>query len=220
MENLKILYKYTTRSRRSNFIRGAESIITNSINNNYTILISVENDFYDPDIYPLPELNCSHIYYINPNAPTTKVDAINRNLNEYNETNNWDILINMSDDMIFIQKGFDDIIRNEFKKENTLDLFLHFPDGNQNTLATMSIIGRTYYERDKYIYHPSYKSLWCDNEAQDESIKRNCYKYVDNIIVNHLHPAYAKSSYDNQYEETESYTIIDRENYINRMENK
>lgn len=219
MKNLKILYKYTTKSRRNNFIRGIESIVNNSSNDNYHILISIENEEYDPSMYPFPELNCNYTLAINPGKPNGKIAAINRDINEYIINNHWDILINMSDDMIFIQKGFDDIIREEFKKENTLDLFLHFPDGNNDRLTTMSIIGKQYYDRDKYIYHPSYISLWCDNEAQEVAVKRNCYKFVNNTIFNHLHPGYGKGENDEQYNYTESFSNKDHKVYLKRKRN-
>jgi hypothetical protein len=163
-------------------------------------------------MHPLPVLDCNHTYMVNPNDPTTKVDAINRDVNEFDY--DWNILVNMSDDVVFIQKGFDDIIREHFS--NGLDQVLHFPDGNRSDLLTVSIIGREYYDRDKYIYHPSYKSLYCDNEAMEVAKIDGCYKFVDTVIFNHLHPAYGKGVYDQQYIKTESYSGIDCENYIKR----
>jgi len=85
------------------------------------------------------------------------------------------------------QKGFDNIIREEFYKN--LDQFVHFPDGfTADRLATMSIMGREYYNRFKYIYHPDYISLWCDNEAMEVAKMLGCYTYVDKNIFQHLHP--------------------------------
>lgn len=230
---MKILFKYTTRSRRSNFLRGIESIISNLSNDKeYHILISVENEFNDPEMYPLPKLNCNHTYCVNQNKPTTKVDAINRDVNEC--AYDWDVLINMSDDMVFTKKGFDDIIRNSFypsfyvsesKTFNSsgiisyCDYLIHFPDGNRNDLVTMSIMGRDYYKRFNYIYHPDYKSLWCDNEATDVAKLLDCYKFVDREIFNHLHPAYNKGNFDKQYQITESFSGEDYETYKKRKQN-
>ena len=54
---MNILFKYTTRSRRTNFLRGYDSIINNLNDNiNYHILISVENLHHDEKMHPLPEL--------------------------------------------------------------------------------------------------------------------------------------------------------------------
>lgn len=230
---MKILYKYTTRSRRGNFLRGIDSIVNNTIDKgNYHILISVEQEMYDTYMHPLPQLDCPHTYKINSKEPTTKVDAINRDLNEFLEYFEADIIVNMSDDVVFIESGFDNIIRKEFISSTiavdnnnnlyanaNLDQCLHFPDGNRKDLLTVSILGREYYNRDKYIYHPDYKSLYCDNEAMEVAKIRGCYKFVDRVIFNHLHPAYGKAVFDRQYAITESYSNLDCQTYIKRKEN-
>lgn len=231
---MKILYKYTTRSRRGNFLRGIDSIVNNTVDKgNYHILISVENELHDPAMHPLPKLDCPHTYKINPNKPTTKVDAINRDINEFLEYFEADVIINMSDDVVFTEKGFDDIIRNDFfqlspmftaiRQESTytknLDQVIHFPDGNRSDLLTVSIIGREYYNRDNYIYNPEYKSLYCDNEAMEVAKLRGCYKFVDKEIFNHLHPAYNKGVFDEQYQHTESFGHEDYQTYQRRKAN-
>ena len=219
---MKILFNYTTRSRRSNFLRGIESIINNiSDKFNYHILISVENEFNDSCMHPLPTLDCPHSYRVNPNKSTTKIDAINRDLNEFLLLYDADIIINMSDDMVFNRKGFDNVIRSQFGLALdfiNLDLCLHLPDGNRNDLITMSILGRVYYERFKYIYHPEYKSLYCDNEQTDVSKLLGCYKYVNENILLHLHPAYNKAAFDAQYQFTESFGSEDERTYLNRKQ--
>ena len=143
-----------------------------------------------------------------------KIDAINRDMDLVDQW--WDILINVSDDQVFIQPHFDlDIVNN---MDNDTDMFLHFPDGNQGDLATMSIIGRKYYLRDGYIYHPNYESVYCDNEAQDVAKLRGCYKLVNKHIFNHEHPAWGKGQMDAQYAKTEHHVTYekDRQTYINR----
>jgi len=172
-------------------------------------------------------------YYFHPNIKIVsgkskdKVDAINRDIELVKD---WDFLCCMSDDMVFNVKGFDEIIRDAFNsgvmcfdipqtKKYNLDQFIHFPDGNRKDLCTMSIIGMTYYERDKYIYNPEYASLYCDNEAQEVAKIRGCYKYVDTQIFEHLHPAYGKAVFDSQYQHTESFGTIDAQTYQRRKEN-
>ena len=189
---MRILYKYTTRSRRSNFLRGYDSIL-NKISNreDYHILISVDKD--DQSMYPLPVLDGNHTFVVGNSK--NKIDAINRDLNEFDY--DWDILINMSDDMIFTKKGFDDIIRAEFY--NDFNQYLHFNDGNQKcNVCTMHIVGRNYYDRFKYIYHPDYISLWCDVENDIVAKQLGCYKYMgDNLkLFRHLHPAWGLAPQD------------------------
>jgi hypothetical protein len=226
---MKILFKYTTRSRRSNFLRGIDSIVNNIADkSNYHILISVENEFHDAAMHPLPQLDCPHTYCVNPGKPTTKVDAINRDLNEFTKVCDWDIVVNMSDDMVFTQYGFDDIIRDCFKLEGWegynspffFDKCVHFPDGVTNeALISMSILGIDYYNRDKYIYHRDYKSLYCDEEVMAVAKIRGCYKYVDKHIFKHLHPAHGNAPNDAQYQHTESFHPIDGATFQRRKAN-
>lgn len=189
---MKILFKYTSRSRRSNFLRGYDSILNKIANReDYHILISVDKD--DQSMYPLPVLDGNHTFVVGNSK--NKIDAINRDLNEFDY--DWDILINMSDDMIFTKKGFDDVIRAEFY--NDFNQYIHFNDGNQkDNVCTMHIVGREYYNRFKYIYHPDYISLWCDVENDIVAKQLGCYKYMgDDIkLFKHLHPAWGLAPQD------------------------
>lgn len=223
---MKILFKYTTRSRRSKFLRGIDSIINNLADKeNYHIYTTFDVD--DDKMRPLPEIKGNHTYIAG--TSKSKVDAINRDMDFINSQYDWDLLVNMSDDVVFIEKGFDNIIRNQFisydydgegeTSTRNLDQVIHFPDGNRSDLLTVSIIGREYYNRDNYIYNPEYKSLYCDNEAMEVAKIRGCYKYVDKVIFNHLHPAYSKGVFDAQYQHTESFSGVDCETYLRRKAN-
>lgn len=223
---MKILFKYCTRSRRALFLRGIESIVNNLSNKeDYHILISVESELKDPAMHPLPVLDCNHTYIVGNSK--NKVDAYNRDINEFNY--DWDILVCMSDDMVFIKKGFDDAIRELFfiREEksvefvfgrNDLDKLIHFPDGNRNDLITMPIMGRTYYDRTKYVYHPSYVSVYCDNEQMDVARLLGCYVFANYNIFEHRHPAYGKGKMDELYIENDKYYQQDNNNYLKRKD--
>ena len=189
---MKLLFKYTTRSRRSNFLRGYDSIINQLANyEDYHILISVDKD--DSTMFPLPILQGNYTFVVGNSK--NKIDAINRDINDFDY--DWDILINMSDDMIFTKNRFDDIIRAEFYKN--LDQYIHFNDGNQaGNVCTMHIVGREYYNRFKYIYHPDYISLWCDVENDVVAKQLGCYKYMGDTfqLFSHLHPAWGLAKHD------------------------
>lgn len=204
---MKILFKYTTRSRPELFERGLKSIIDNCVSDQYKILVTVDEN--DASMFK---------YWNDPRITTiigeskNKVDAINRDVNEF--IYDWDILVNMSDDMVFTQKGFDNIIRQSF--DNT-DQCLHFPDGSTgDKLISMSILGRDYYKRFNYIYHPEYVSLYCDNETMDVAKILGCYKFVNQNIFLHLHPANGNAFNDEQYRYTESFHYIDGITYQRR----
>ena len=207
---MRILFKFTTRSRPDLFRRGMQSIIENCVSDNYHILVTVDDD----DESMKQEFHFPNTT-IKSGKSKNKIDAINRDMDFITD---WDILVNMSDDMVFTKKGFDDVIRNQFtfRGSGYNDLCLHFPDGNRNDLITMTIIGREYYDRFNYIYHKDYISLYCDNEMTDVAKMLGCYKYVDEQILHHLHPAYSKGSFDAQYAKTESYSGVDQQTYNRR----
>ena len=216
-----ILFKYASRSRPDLFYRGLVSIFNNVATSNFVVLVTLdENDpsieSYRSLVSEFPESQLKVIYGTSKN----KIDAINRDLLDFSE--NWDILINMSDDMVFIEYGFDNIIRKGFEDNfPNGDGFLHFHDNCQNRLATMSIMDKLYFNRFGYIYHPDYVSVYCDNEAQEVSQILGKYKYMgDSIrILDHLHPLHNPTiQMDAQYVHTESFYDQDRSTY-NRRKN-
>ena len=214
---MKILFKYTTRSRPELFERGLKSIINNCVSDQYKILVTVDEN--DASMFK---------YWNDPRITTiigeskNKVDAINRDVNEF--IYDWDVLVNMSDDMIFTQNNFDNIIRESFEYRNdrlmygvNYDQCIHFPDGSTgDRLISMSILGRDYYKRFNYIYHPEYVSLYCDNETMDVAKILGKYKFVNENIFVHLHPANGNAFNDEQYRYTESFHPIDQATYLKR----
>ena len=226
--SLKILYKLTTRSRPEWCKRAIKSILDNEVDDNRLILVSLDSDdptMTTPEIMEWLSENGCHICY---GRSKNKIDAINRDVDKVSEFYDWDILVNVSDDQVFIDKGFDNIIRdeitidipqNEMFSLKSTNQVLHFPDGNRSDLMTMSIIGRHYYERDGYIYHPTYISVYCDDEAQEVAKQRGCYKFVDKNIFQHLHPAYGTAIFDEQYAKNESYYVADKANFELRKHN-
>lgn len=121
----------------------------------------------------------------------SKIDACNRDLNNYLETADPqpDIILLASDDMIPQERGYDEIIRSEMSKYfPDSDGCLWFSDGYRKDFCTLSILGRKYYDRFNYLYHPSYKSFWCDNEFTEVAHTANKIRFIDKVIIKHLHP--------------------------------
>lgn len=141
---------------------------------------------------------------------SSKIDAINRHLTE-----DWGILLNHSDDMWFTVHGADRIIKDHMPED--LDCVLHFMDVNAPNLMTYSIIGRNYYLRDGYVYHPDYISLWCDNEAMQVAKMRGKYKFIPEPIFEHRHPVWQKAPYDIQYQVQGGYYRRDEQTYLRRQ---
>lgn len=216
---IKILYKLTSRSRPERCMNAIASIVGNSsTDKEYMILLSCDIDDESMKNFDYPFYTDGRLV-IKKGLSKNKIDAINRDVSDIDW--DWDVLVNVSDDMI-IEKGFDSVVRNAF--ENSLDLFLHLPDGYANErLASMSIMGRDYYNRFGYIYHPSYESVYCDNEAMDVAKSLNKYVYVNEHVFKHIHPANVGSHLmDEQYKKTESAEVHARdcENYQRRKELK
>jgi hypothetical protein len=149
-----------------------------------------------------------------------KIGAINRDMEKAGD---WQILVNFSDDMVFKVSGWDKILRQKVSSVwgDSTDFFAHFNDGYiGDALATMSIIGREYYERDGYIYHPSYKSFSCDAEAYYVAIARGRHHYFDDVIFKHEHPSNNKSTRnDSLYKQNAKVAGGDTQNYFRRLNN-
>lgn len=215
-----ILIKYASRSRPARFMEGLNSIFSLAANKNHlTVFCILDKDDSASGEYAAEVCRFSPIegnIIPHPGLSTSKVDAINRPIPK---ELSWDILVNFSDDMRFTVYGWDTLIRDGFRC-NGDDLFLHYPDSTaKGMLSTMSIMDRKYFERDGYIYHPSYKSLWCDNEAQDVAKLRGRYRYMGIQIFDHFHPAYGMAQWDEQYQRQQKDWDADEKNYYYRKEN-
>ena len=166
MKDLFILYKFTTRSRPERFKEALNTILNNSQSKHFMVLVSIDDD--DESMQNFLKTEWSehpNIVFVS-GISENKIHAINRDVELADEYANWDILVNMSDDMHITSPRFDNVVRDAFK--DGLDHFLHLPDGYANErIPSMSIMGREYYNRFGFIYHPSYKSVWADNEAMD-----------------------------------------------------
>lgn len=220
--NAKILFKFATRSQPDKFFAGLHNIIDNLSNRiNYEILVSADKN--DKTMYNRSTLNLIAVFEKNYNVKVVwgksknKIDAINRDIELVKD---WDILVNFSDDMEFQKEGFDNVIRNKFNNHfPDFDGCLHFNDGYRKDIITLSILGRKYYERFNYIYHPSYISVWCDNEQTEVAKLLNKYVYFDDVIFKHQHYANIGGIEGNKraIEETNSFDKTDKKNFLERQ---
>lgn len=217
---MTILFKLATRSRPEAFFKALDNIIDNVSIEDYFILVSIDKGdatMASPDV--LKRIYNNIKYYrvkVCIGNSKSKVEAINDGISNFR--GKWDILCNHSDDMQFTKFGFDGIIRQVF--ENTphgLDTFMHFPDGfTGDKLCTYSIIGRVYYSRSNYIYHPAYYSLFCDNEATEVAKLLDRYLYVPIDILRHNHVANGVGQKDALLKRNERYWEIDKATYKKR----
>jgi len=222
-----ILHKFATRSRPEKFFKGIENIISKAYDkHNLGVLVSADMDdttMWNPKVLErlLPYVKSGYVFPIF-GSSNSKIEAINRDMNKTDsieKLKKWDVLVNFSDDMEFIVDGYDEIIREKFTTHYPdTDGNLHFNDGfTADRVSTMTIMGRKYYNRFGYIYHPSYFSLWCDNEYTEVARILNKIMYFTTPIYRHNHPANISGlERDEQLLKTESYYEQDGQTYYQR----
>lgn len=221
---MNICYIFPSRSRPDKFFSVLDNIETLSAKEDYYIITSLDYDdpqMNNPFVFErmcrYEKVHCAF------GISTGKVNSINRETNLISPAT--DIIILMSDDMVFTQWGFDDIIRVDMQKYYPdADGVLHYPDGTpvQDKIITMSIMGYKYFKRFNYIYHPEYTSLWCDLEFTEVAKKLGKYKYLPNThILCHAHPVWSggKEKYDALMTRNESFYHKDKEIYFKRLAN-
>lgn len=196
----KILVKYATRGRVGRFIEGLNTIYDLCEMPEY-IRVMVTADIDDPSMfnehiketvksYP----NCHIMYGVSKN----KIDAINRDMDILPEGfKDWDILVNFSDDQRFVMPRWDTYIRVDFNSISPeMDCFLSYLDPDtKGALTTTSIIGRKYYERFGFIYDPVFKSLFCDNLADDCAKALGKYHFIPTQLIHHYNPSYGYENF-------------------------
>jgi len=149
----------------------------------------------------------------------TKIEACNADIE--NVEYPWDIVVLVSDDMIPEVPGYDEIIRQQMPPDR--DAVLWFNDGHQEYhLNTLSIYGRTMYERLGNIYEPAYKSFYCDTELTDrcKSDLLPKTKYISQCIIRHKHPFWTKQPADALYHQNQRFWSDDFRAYIERKKHE
>ncbi len=209
---MKLLINFATRGREQQFFANVQTI-NNLSHNVLPIIAKIDSD--DPCDYSELSIPIYKNVTRIPGFSKNKIHAINRgDLLSYD----WDILLNHSDDMWFIQQDFDLIIAEDMAKNfPDTDGVLHYPDGyTGESLMSYSIIGRKYFERDGYVYHPDYVSMFCDNEAAEVAKIRGKYKFIDRSIFKHEHPVWTGKQMDENYAINQQYYRVDEQTYLKR----
>lgn len=222
MNNYKILFKYPSRQRPEKFFSGLDNIINNLADKqNYLIVVTLDTDdttMYNRDIMLRLKPYVEH-HKVFPVFGTSKskIDAINRDMEKFED---WNIVVVMSDDMEFTKYGFDNVIREKFSIHfPDTNGNLHFNDGFQNRVSTMTIMGRMFFEShyNKQIYVNEYFSLFCDEEYSIVANKLNKMQYFPEVIFNHKHPANGFGQYDELLKKTEGYWEVDKNTFLRRQ---
>lgn len=222
---MRILLKCPTRSRPNQFIRVLNQYITLANRPDLLgICISCDQDdltMTETNVqYQIKNIThnvaWSEIYYGN---SSNKIEAVNADMSSINWP--WEMVIIVSDDMVPQVKGYDDVLRSHMIANFAdTDGILWINDGTQGeNLNTISIMGRKMYESFGYLYHPVYKSLFCDTEFTDlckESLASKC-TYIPYMLIRHEHPGTGfPQRNDALYARNNSFFYTDLMTYISR----
>jgi hypothetical protein len=216
---MKILIKFPTKNRFDKVKECVDRYIqlANDVSN-IQFLFTLDID----DITPRSDYNAL-VDYINQKCfaqsiygnSSSKIDAINRDMDILYDS--WDILLLASDDMVPIQSGYDNVIIQDMTNNfPDTDGVLWYSDGFRNDIITLSVMGKKYYERFGYIYHPSYKSFYCDNEFTDVAHDLNKVSKSTQVLIQHNHPDNIKIRYDELYIKNSKFMHVDGVNYQKR----
>lgn len=217
----RILVKYPTRSRPNLFLKTlSEYVAKASDNESIQYLIS-----YDIDDKSMTFEVIEKALSFHPNVKviagysTNKIEACNRDIEKADD---WDVLLLVSDDMECKAQGWDNFIRQSMEQEYPdTDGCLWFHDGSQQKfISTLSCIGRKYFDRFGYIYHPSYKSFFCDNEYTEVAKSLKKIKFLETVIIKHQHPSWGgEVQFDALYMRNDKHWSHDENNFIRRRAN-
>ena len=223
---MRLLLKFPTRSRPQQAMKVLQHYY-NMATNPGDIGVAMSCDLDDDSMTRtlvrdefdriLGQFGWHQIYYGNSKS---KIEACNADMEKIEYP--WDIVMLVSDDMVPLVKGYDDVVRSHmiasFPDTNGI---LWFNDGHQaDKLNTLSIMGKTMYQSFGYIYHPAYKSFYCDTEFTDlcnGALKSKC-RYVPACIVRHEHPGHGYGAFDSLYAKNQAAWTEDMDTYINRKQ--
>jgi len=184
---MKILFKYPTRQRPEWFKKTLLTYYDKmSKGCNFTFLITCDTDDTSMNNMPMRDFmdKMPNLVY-NFGEHISKIDACNADISLVTD---WDILVLVSDDMIPTDKNFDTIISTMMERHYPdTDGALHFNDGlfGKDRTITLSIMGRKLYKRFGYVYHPDYKSFYCDNEFTDVVYALGKCHYNSFVVIKH-----------------------------------
>jgi hypothetical protein len=194
----KLLIKIPTRERGYRFL---DLYYQNITDPNTRILLSIDHDCPEPPTNP--------ILIVRRGKKVNKIEAINRDIEEFKDQ--FDILLLSSDDIDPQEKGFDSTIisdmtqhypdgdgclwynteefrHNLMQRTRGKDVAFGSPLYMLYWICMMPIVGMKYYNRFGYVYHPSYQSLWCDNEQTEVAKRLKRITCIDRKILIHQHP--------------------------------
>lgn len=212
---MKLLIKYPTRQRPEPF-KHALKTYKEFLSGNHEVkfVITADHDDMTMNNQEMQDYMTAQNVEFHYGNSKSKIEAVNANM----EGQEFDVLLLASDDMLPKVKGYDNIIMAKMIEHfPNLDGCLHFNDGRKGRkLNTLSIMGKKLYDRFGYIYHPIYKSLYADNEFQDQTEAWGKAVYIDQVIIAHEWTGIFGGQQDDLFKRNDLPWKEDKTNYFKR----
>jgi len=215
----RLLIKIPTRSRREQFFNRLDEYYRNlSGQVRYQFLISCDTDDTQMNneqvkkrLGQYPNLTV----YFDDNV--SKVSAYNQGIAQQA----FDMVLATADDMEPVQKGYDKVIVDAMVDHfPDFDGVLNYNDGHVGSaLATYPIVGRIFYERFGYLFHPFYQSLFVNDELTMTARILGKEFVSDQVLLQHNHPAWSAGVWDELYRRNEGFKDIDQGIFSIRRKN-
>ena len=216
-KRMKILFKYPTRARPNwfkNTLLTYYGMMSKYCDFEFLVTCDIDDDLMNnPTMRAFMDKMPNLVYSFG--SHSNKIAACNADMELVKD---WDILVLVSDDMIPAVKNFDNTIVQMMKMHYPdTDGALHFNDGflGKDRTITLSIMGRKMYERFDYVYHPDYKSFFCDNEFTDVVYALKRCHYDSFVVIKHEWKGDGKNK-DDLYRRNSSMGSPDKVTYQRR----
>lgn len=182
--------KYPTRYRRPlSLQRLHEYQDRASSPDNIQILVSIDEDDEEMNCDKfLSEIATMPSVEVHIGKPRDKISAINADL----EFVRGDCIALVADDTEVDIRDYDTkVLRDLYEAFPDTDGVLHYDDGYRTDgmaggkFCTQPVVGRKYLDRFGYIFHPSYKSVFADNEFHVVAYTLERVKRIPEVVFRH-----------------------------------
>ena len=209
----QILIKISTLGRPEMIFKCLDSFVCNMSGDNvvcFCITCNRDDETMTPDVVDELKYRYKNIKIFF-GEHKSKIDAYNADIENFD----FDVLVAASDDMVAVEKDYDQVIldcMNYHFPDTDGVLWFETCDNNQRT-DTLSVMGVKYYERFNCVYNSDYLGYYCDDEFTQVAFKLGRLKRIDRSIICHNIPDHLKMSDDGTYLKSLVYGMRDKALY-------
>ena len=207
---MKISLLTPTRDRPDNIVRFIDSVVDTISNDNYIeILFYVDYD----------DINTTRIINNYCVKLTKKIEIKSMCDVKENWYNKWwnflwkmatgDVFMQCGDDLIFRTKNWDNVIADEINKYNDKMVVINPNDGScdSHKRATHPILTKEWCDAVGYFVPGIFAGAMNDTWITDISKRVNRLVYLDEVLIEHMHPDFGKAPNDIVYEKQKNMAV-------------